>query len=54
MRYLLFQAVDIAAERFPDANAIQYTGQCLTYAGILTTLSSQLAQVLIKQEYFTW
>jgi len=48
MRYLLFQAVDIAAERFPDANAIQYTGQCLTYAE-LSTLSSQLAQVLIKQ-----
>lgn len=48
MRYLLFHAVDQAAEYYPDAEAICYSGQCLTNAE-LSRLSSNLASILIDQ-----
>ena len=48
MRYLLFQSVDQAAERYPEAEAIRFSGQCLTYAE-LSRLSSNLARMLIDQ-----
>ena len=46
MRYLLFQAVDSAAESTPDAPAIRYNGNNITYEE-LSRRSSNLAQVLV-------
>jgi amino acid adenylation domain-containing protein len=46
MRYLLFQAVDNAAEKTPNAPAIRYNGIDMTY-GELSRRSSSLAQVLV-------
>jgi acyl-CoA synthetase (AMP-forming)/AMP-acid ligase II len=48
MRYLLFQAIDASAERYPEAEAVRFSGQCLTNAE-LSRLSSNLAGVLADQ-----
>jgi amino acid adenylation domain-containing protein len=46
MRYLLFQGVDDAAENTPNAPAISYNGNSITYEE-LSHRSSNLAQVLV-------
>lgn len=48
MRYLLYQAVESAAEQFPEAEAIRYFGQKLNYAE-LSRLSSNLARILVER-----
>jgi amino acid adenylation domain-containing protein len=48
MRYLLFNAIDSSAERYPDGEAIRFSGQCLTNAE-LSLYSSNLARILIEQ-----
>src|SRR4030095_4167250 len=48
MNHLLFQAVDRAADRGPDHDAIRYSGTGLTYAS-LARRSNGLARLLIAQ-----
>jgi len=48
MRYTLYQAVDEMAMRYPDAEAVRFAGQSLSYSE-LSRLSSNLAGVLIEQ-----
>jgi amino acid adenylation domain-containing protein len=48
MRYLLFQAIDTSAERYPEAEAVRYSGQCLTNAE-LSRSSTNLARILVEQ-----
>lgn len=48
MRYLLFHAIDQAAMRYPQAEAVRISDRSLTY-GELSQLSSNLARVLVDQ-----
>lgn len=48
MRYLLFQSIDISAERYPEAEAIRYSNHSLSNAE-LSRLSSKLASMLREQ-----
>jgi amino acid adenylation domain-containing protein len=48
MRYTLYQAVDEMALRYPDAEAIRYSGKSLSYRE-LSSLSLSFANVLFEQ-----
>jgi amino acid adenylation domain-containing protein len=48
MRFTLFQAVDQAAEDYPEAEAIRFSGQSLSYEE-LSRHSSRMANVLMEQ-----
>ncbi len=48
MLYLLPRAVDLAVQRFPEREAVRYSGQSLTYAG-LASRANGLAHILRYQ-----